>query len=64
MAEYSENTTLGEILQDHPEALELLNSAARLQVDRFRTQELFVAAPYLGMSKDKLQAFLNDVNNM
>ena len=64
MAEYSENTTLGEILQDHPEALELLNSAARLQVDRFRTQEIFVAAPYLGMSKDKLQSFLNDVNNM
>lgn len=64
MAGYTEQTTLGQILEEHPNALELLNSAARLQVDRFKTQELFVAAPYLGMSKDKLQAFLNDVNKL
>ena len=64
MAGYTENTTLGKILEEHPEAEELLNSAARLQVDRFKNQELFMASPYLGMSKDKMQAFLNDVNKL
>lgn len=64
MPGYTQNTTLGKILDDHPQAVDLLNSAGRLQVDRFRTQELFVAAPYLGLSPTKMQEFLNNVNKM
>ena len=64
MPGYTQNTHLGQILDDHPTAIDLLNSAGRLQVDRFRGQELFVAAPYLGMSPTKMQEFLNTINKM
>ena len=64
MPDYTQNTTLGKILEDHPTAVDLLNSSGRLQVDRFRSHELFVAAPYLGMSQTKMQEFLTAVNKM
>jgi len=64
MPTFTENSNLGAILDAHPQAVELLNSSARLQIDRFRNQELYVAAPYMGMSRTKMQQFLETVNKM
>ncbi|GEM_PF-4553802 len=64
MPGYKETDTLGKILKEHPQAADLLNSSARLQVDRFEGQELFVAAPYLGMTIKAMHEFLGAVNKM
>jgi hypothetical protein len=64
MPNYKETDTLGKILKEHPQAVDLLNSAARLQTERFENQELFVAAPYLGMTIKKMHEFLGAVNKM
>ncbi len=64
MPNYKETDMLGKILKEHPAAMDLLNSSARLQADRFQNHELFVAAPYLGMSKTKMAEFLTAVNKM
>ena len=62
MAQYSETSTVGQIMEDHPETEELFTTAARVQLERFKHQELAVAAPYLGLTKEKIQALLSQVN--
>ena len=62
MANYSESSTVGQIMADHPEVEEHFTTAAKVQLTRFQNQELSLAAPYLGLTKEKIQTILAQIN--
>ena len=64
MAEYTDSTTIGQILREHPEASDLFNPAVRIQLDRFTEHSLAFARPWLGLTSEKLQALLTDLNKL
>ena len=64
MPEYTEVTNIGQIIEEHPEASDLFSFAGRVQLDRFRDHAMYVAAPYMGLTKEKMQALLNELNSL